>query len=69
MPIHEFYCGQCARWPYCVDDFIDGYVQIDNNHLALSLKLIETQSGLITWAKTIEMPAVLEKTNGNNTIK
>lgn len=41
-----------------VEGFIDGYVQFEDNRLTLSLKLVETRSGIITWAKTIEMPDV-----------
>lgn len=37
-----------------VEGFIDGYAAIENNRLSLSLTLIETRSGVIVWAKTIE---------------
>jgi PBP1b-binding outer membrane lipoprotein LpoB len=37
-----------------VEGFIDGYTAIENNKFVLSLNLIETKSGVIIWAKTIE---------------
>ena len=37
-----------------VEGFIDGYSYLENERFILSLKLIETKSGVIVWAKTIE---------------
>ncbi|GAB4172300.1 MAG: hypothetical protein Kow00108_06940 [Calditrichia bacterium] len=37
-----------------VEGFIDGYVNVIDNHLIVSLNLIETKSGTIIWAKTME---------------
>lgn len=39
-----------------VEGFVDGYASIENNRFILSLNLIETKSGVIVWAKTIERP-------------
>ena len=37
-----------------VEGFVDGYVSIKNNRFLLSLNLMETKSGVIVWAKTME---------------
>ena len=37
-----------------VEGFIDSYVSNEDNRLVLNLSLVETKSGLIVWAKTIE---------------
>ncbi len=37
-----------------VEGFIDGYASLENNRFTLNLVLIETKSGVILWAKTIE---------------
>lgn len=37
-----------------VDGFVDGYASIEKNRFILSFTLIETKSGLIVWAKTVE---------------
>lgn len=37
-----------------VEGFIDGYASLDKNRFTLNLFLIETKSGVILWAKTIE---------------
>jgi PBP1b-binding outer membrane lipoprotein LpoB len=39
-----------------VEGFIDGYASIKNNRLTLNLSLIETTSGVIVWAKTVDGP-------------
>ena len=37
-----------------VEGFIDGYASVENNRFVLSFTLIETKSGVIVWAKTVE---------------
>lgn len=37
-----------------VEAFMDGHVSLSDNRLVLSLKLVDTESGVIVWAKTIE---------------
>lgn len=37
-----------------VEGFIDGYASIENERFILSLNLVETKSGVILWANTIE---------------
>ena len=37
-----------------VEGFIDGHATIENNRIQLSMSLIETKSGQILWAKTVE---------------
>ncbi|NOQ96542.1 MAG: hypothetical protein GQ561_00095 [Calditrichae bacterium] len=37
-----------------VEGFIDGYASLENDRFILSFKLIESKSGVILWAKTIE---------------
>jgi len=37
-----------------VEGFIDGYVSLDDDRFILNFFLIETKSGVIVWAKTIE---------------
>ena len=37
-----------------VEGFIDGYAAIENNRLMLNVSLIESESGVIIWAKTLE---------------
>ncbi len=37
-----------------VEGFVDGYVSLKDNLLSISLRLIETKSGAIVWAKTAE---------------
>ncbi len=37
-----------------VEGFIDGYATVENNRFLLSFTLIETKSGVILWAKTVE---------------
>jgi PBP1b-binding outer membrane lipoprotein LpoB len=39
-----------------VDGFMDGYIIIDNDNIILYLNLIETKTGLLIWAKTVEKP-------------
>jgi TolB-like protein len=39
-----------------VEGFIEGYLAVENNRVSLSLNLIETSSGVIVWAKTLEGP-------------
>jgi len=37
-----------------VDAFFDGYIIIERSNLLMNLHLIETETGVIIWAKTIE---------------
>ena len=39
-----------------VEGFIEGYLSVENDRASLSLSLIETSSGVIVWAKTLESP-------------
>ncbi len=39
-----------------VEGFIEGYLSVENDQASLSLNLIETSSGVILWAKTLESP-------------
>ncbi len=39
-----------------VEGFLEGYLSVENNRASLSLNLIETSSGVIVWAKTLESP-------------
>jgi curli biogenesis system outer membrane secretion channel CsgG len=41
-----------------VEGFIAGYVSVEKKHFILNLRLIETNSGEIVWAKTTELPMV-----------
>ncbi|MFQ6616839.1 MAG: CsgG/HfaB family protein [Fidelibacterota bacterium] len=42
-----------------VEGFVDAYVSVEDSRLVLSCSLIETKTGVIIWAKTIERPAQL----------
>ncbi len=37
-----------------VEGFIEGYLSVENDRTSLNLNLIETNSGVIVWAKTVE---------------
>ena len=39
-----------------VEGFMEGYLSIENDRASLNLSLIETSSGVIVWAKTLESP-------------
>ncbi|MCH7528038.1 MAG: hypothetical protein IH972_00655 [Candidatus Marinimicrobia bacterium] len=39
-----------------VEGFIEGYLSVEDDQISLSLNLIETSSGVIVWAKTLESP-------------
>ena len=39
-----------------VEGFVDGYASISNDQIILSFTLMETKSGVIIWAKTLEAP-------------
>ncbi|MCH7763426.1 MAG: hypothetical protein IIB95_06740 [Candidatus Marinimicrobia bacterium] len=39
-----------------VEGFVDGYASISNDRIILSFTLMETKSGVIIWAKTLESP-------------
>ncbi len=39
-----------------VEGFIDGYATLEDDRFILSFTLIETQSGVIIWAKTLDLP-------------
>jgi len=42
-----------------VEGFVDGYISIEDSRFVLSCSLIETKTGVIIWAKTIEQPVQL----------
>lgn len=39
-----------------VGGFIEGYLSVEDEQVSLSLNLIETSSGVILWAKTLQSP-------------
>ncbi len=39
-----------------VEGFIEGYLSVENDQISLSFNLIETSSGVIVWARTLESP-------------
>lgn len=39
-----------------VEGFISGFASLENDRLILSFTLLETKSGVIIWAKTLESP-------------
>lgn len=39
-----------------VEGFMEGYLSVENDRASLSLNLIETSSGVIVWAKTLDSP-------------